>query len=122
MQNRRLERTGLAKPGKTRGSLGMGPGLAPQEAEGRVFGRFWNRTELFGWSKPGPLAGYPDPLLTLGTSDVSLLEGATNFLYIFNMSATMARQRGQVRLKQSDMHHALNMAKMCKAGFSRASV
>jgi len=32
---------------------------------GRVFGRFWNRTEPFIRSKPGPLAGYPDPLLTL---------------------------------------------------------
>ena len=31
----------------------------------RVFGRVWNRTEPNRWSKPGPLAGYPDPLLTL---------------------------------------------------------
>jgi len=32
---------------------------------GRVFGRVWNRTEPNRRSKPGPLAGYPDPLLTL---------------------------------------------------------
>jgi hypothetical protein len=31
----------------------------------RVFGRFWNRNEQNRKSKPSPLAGYPDPLLTL---------------------------------------------------------
>jgi len=65
MQNRRLDPTGLAKPGETRGLTGTGPGLARQESAGRVFGRFWNRTDPFLRSKPGPLAGYPDPLLTL---------------------------------------------------------
>jgi len=65
MQKRRLETTGLAKPGKTRGLTGMGPGLAHQEVAGRVFGQVWNRTERFFWSKPRLLAGYPDPLLTL---------------------------------------------------------
>jgi hypothetical protein len=43
----------------------MGTDLARQEAPCRVFGRFWNRTESFFRSKPGPLAGYPDPLLPL---------------------------------------------------------
>ena len=57
---------GLAKPGKTSGLTGTGQGLACQDAAGWVSGRFWNRTELFFRSKPGPLAGYPDPLLTLG--------------------------------------------------------
>jgi len=66
-QNRRLEPTGLAKPGETRGLTGTGPGLARQESAGRVFGQFWNWTDPFLWSKPGPLAGYPDPLLTLFT-------------------------------------------------------
>jgi hypothetical protein len=56
---------GLAKPGNTRRLTGTGTGLARQEAPGWVFGRFWNRTEPFFRSKPGPLAGYPDPLLTL---------------------------------------------------------
>ena len=64
-QNRRLEPTGLPKPGEARGLTGTGPGLAHQESVGRVFGRFWNRTDPFLRSKPGPLAGYPDPLLTL---------------------------------------------------------
>jgi len=64
-QNRRLEPTGQAKPGETRGLTGTGPGLARQESAGRVFVRFWNRTDPFLRSKPGPLAGYPDPLLTL---------------------------------------------------------
>jgi len=64
-QNRKLEPTGLAKPGETCGLTGTGPGLARQESAGRVFGRFWNRTDPFLRSKPGPLAGYPDPLLTL---------------------------------------------------------
>jgi len=67
-QNRRLKPTGLAKPGKTRGLTGTGPGLAHQDTAGRVFGRFWNRTESFFCSEPGPLAGYPDPLLTLPKS------------------------------------------------------
>jgi len=60
---------GLAEPGKTRGLTGMGPGLAHQEAAGRVLGLFWNQTTPFLPSKPGPLAGYPDPLLPLGTFD-----------------------------------------------------
>jgi len=64
-QNQRLQPTGLAKPGETRGLTGTGPGLARQESAGRVVGRFWNRTDPFLRSKPGPLAGYPDPLLTL---------------------------------------------------------
>ena len=64
-QNRRLDPTGLAKPGETRGLTGTGPGLARQESAGRGFGWFWNRTDPFLRSKPGPLAGYPDPLVTL---------------------------------------------------------
>jgi len=56
---------GLGKPGETCGLMGMGPGLARQESAGRVSGRVWNRTDPFLRSKPGPLAGYPDPLLTL---------------------------------------------------------
>jgi len=38
------------------------------------------------------------------------------------MSATGARQGGQVQLEQSDMRLALNMAKIAKEGFSRASM
>jgi hypothetical protein len=48
----------------------MGPGLARQDAAGRVFGRVWNRTELFQRSQPGLMAGYPDPLLTLPIMNV----------------------------------------------------
>jgi len=66
-QNRRLDPTGLAKPGETRGLMGTGPGLAHQESAGRGFGWVWNRTDQFLRSKPGPLAGHPDPLLTLPT-------------------------------------------------------
>jgi len=74
-QNRKLESTGLGKPCKTRRLIGMGSGLARQDAACRVFGRFWYRTEPFFRSEPGPLAGYPDPLLTpvwgvLKTGDV----------------------------------------------------
>jgi hypothetical protein len=64
-QNRTLEPTGLAKPGDTRMLTGMGLGSARQESAGRVFARFCNRTDPFLRFKPGPLAGYPDPLLTL---------------------------------------------------------
>jgi len=63
--SRRLKPTGVAEPSETRGSTGIGPGLAPQESEGRVFERVWNRTDLFLQFKPGPLAGYPHPLVTL---------------------------------------------------------
>jgi len=38
------------------------------------------------------------------------------------MSATMARQGGQVQLEQSDMRLALNMAKMAKDWFSRTAI
>jgi len=34
----------------------------------------------------------------------------------------MARQGGQVQLEQSDMHLALNMAKMAKGGFSHTTI
>jgi hypothetical protein len=67
MHNRILDTTGLGKPCKSRGLTRTGPGLARQESAGRVFGRVWNQTDLFLGSKPGPLGGYPDPLLTLAT-------------------------------------------------------
>jgi len=38
------------------------------------------------------------------------------------MSAAMARQGGQVNLEQSDMHLALNLAKIAKGGFSCAAI
>jgi hypothetical protein len=38
------------------------------------------------------------------------------------MSATMAKQGGQVQLEQSDMRLALNMANTSKEGFSRAAI
>jgi len=57
--------TGLAEHGETHGLPGMGPGLDRQEAVGCVFRRLWNRTEPFFRSKPRPLAGCPDPSLTL---------------------------------------------------------
>jgi len=73
MQNRRLDPTGLAKPGETRGLMGMRPNLERQEAAGGVSGRFWNQTEQFFQTKPGPLAGYPDPFLSLNTMWVTHL-------------------------------------------------
>jgi len=50
------------------------------------------------------------------------VDAATNVLQDFNISATMARQGGQVQLEQSDMGLALIMAKMAKAGFSCAAM
>ena len=38
------------------------------------------------------------------------------------MSATMARQGGQLQLEQSDMRVALNVAKMANGGFSLAAI
>jgi hypothetical protein len=64
-QNLRLEPTALAKLGKIRGLMGTGPGLARQESARQIFGQVWNRIDLFLRSKPGLLAGYLNPLLTL---------------------------------------------------------
>ena len=64
-QNQRLEPTGPAKAGKTHGLTGTGPGLAHQEAMGRVFGQVKNQTDTFLRSEPRPLACHPDPLLQL---------------------------------------------------------
>jgi len=63
--NRRLEPTGRVRPGETRRLRGTGPGLTCQESAGQVFGRVWNCIDLCFGSKPGLLAGYPDPLLIL---------------------------------------------------------
>jgi hypothetical protein len=38
------------------------------------------------------------------------------------MSATMARQGGQVQLEKSDVGLALNMAKIAKGGFSHNTI
>jgi hypothetical protein len=45
----------------------MGLGLAHESPAGRDFGLFWNQTEQFFLTKPGPLAGYLGLLLTLYT-------------------------------------------------------
>ena len=47
-QNWRLEPTGLAKPGTTRWSTGMGPGLAREESAGRVVWELLTQTGAFG--------------------------------------------------------------------------
>jgi len=65
IQSQRLEPTGSTKPGETRGLRDMVPALDCREAAGRCFGRFWIRTKPFFTPTPGPLAGYPEPLLTL---------------------------------------------------------
>jgi len=53
---------GLATRGKTGGLTGMGPGMARQDAAGQVFGRVWNRTELFKWSEYQTAGGLPVPI------------------------------------------------------------
>jgi len=65
MRNWRLHQIGLAEPGETPRFVGMGPGLECHDVAGRDFGRVWNWTDLFFQTQPGPLADYPDPLLTL---------------------------------------------------------
>jgi len=56
---------GLAKPGKPSELTGTSPGLASRESAGWVLGQVWNRTNQFLQFKPGPLAGYLDPLPAL---------------------------------------------------------
>jgi len=65
MRNRRLELPGQDKRGNPCELICTGPGLDPQEDVGQVFGQIWNQTDPFLWLKPGPLAGYPDPLSIL---------------------------------------------------------
>ena len=48
---------------------------------------------------------------------MTLLDAVTNLLYVCNMSARKARRGDQVHLELSDMHLALNMAKMSQGGF-----
>jgi len=55
-QTRRLEPTGLAKPGETHGLTGTGPGFARQDAAGQVFGQIRNWTKQFLGSEPRPIA------------------------------------------------------------------
>jgi len=64
---------GLAKPGKTRGLMGMDPGLTHHDAVGKVLGRFWNQTEPFLLSEHSALAGYPDQFLKLLSSGWSVI-------------------------------------------------
>jgi len=92
-QNQRSEPTGLAEPSKTHKLTGTGPGLAHQDPAGRVFGRFWNRTKLFFRSKPGPLVGYPDPLLTLKIPENSgNLDPVSKFVQVGKAPAAIALQ------------------------------
>jgi len=58
----------LAILGETRRLSSTGPVLDRCDAAGRVFGRFWNQTELFFRSKPRPLACYLDSGLILAPS------------------------------------------------------
>jgi hypothetical protein len=44
---RGLDPTGLGKPGKTPWLTGPGPGLARQDAAGRLFEWVWNQNEPF---------------------------------------------------------------------------
>jgi hypothetical protein len=67
MQNRRLETPDLARPCETRWLTGTGAGLARQQSAGWGFGQIWIQTDPFLRCKPGPPAGYPNPLLTLGS-------------------------------------------------------
>jgi len=64
-QNQSSEPIGLAKTSETHRLIGMGQGVARQEAAGRVSGRVWNQSHPFLRSEPGPLAGYLYPWLTL---------------------------------------------------------
>jgi hypothetical protein len=57
-----------------------------------------------------------------GHCRISLVDAATDFSQVFDMSATMARQGGWVQLEQSDMCIALNMANMAKGGVVRAAI
>jgi len=64
----------------------MGQGVDRQEAAGQVIGQFCNRTEPFFRSKPGPLMGDSDLLLTL----VVMYDGSsTKLKYCHSLGDTM---------------------------------
>ena len=63
-ESRRSKLMGLVKPGQICRLTAKGTGLARQDTACRVFGPVWNQPEPFFQSNPGPLSGYPDPLLT----------------------------------------------------------
>jgi hypothetical protein len=65
MEIRRLDASGLPKPGETGRLTDTGPGWTRQESPALDFGRVWNSTNQCLRTKPVPLARYPDPLLTL---------------------------------------------------------
>jgi len=52
----------------------------------QFFGHVWNRTELCFQSKPGPLAGYPDPLLVLPRCEY--VGFRANLVWELNISGT----------------------------------
>jgi len=64
-QNRISEQMGLANHGETHGLTRTGPALAHQGSATLVFGLVRYQTDRFLQSKPGPLAGYLDPLLSV---------------------------------------------------------
>jgi len=72
-RNRKMERRSGYNPTK-KCRVYVQSGEQPRQDQAwRVFGRVRNRTELVCTSKPGPLPGYPDPLLTLDCrSDLKL--------------------------------------------------
>jgi len=93
-QNERLDGMGLATPAETRGLMGNGPCLDPPESVVRVFGRVWNQTDPCLRSKPGPLAGQPDPLLTLVISSSYLwnfVRAADDVSHAENLQSTGCR-------------------------------
>jgi len=64
---------GLTNPGETRRLMGTGPAVARQESACQDFGRLWNPTDPYLPFKPGHLADYQDPLLTLhGVETISV--------------------------------------------------
>jgi len=59
----------------------MGTGLACQDAVCRVFRQFGNQTKLFIRSKPRPLVGNPDQLLTLDLAISVSIWATTSFSF-----------------------------------------
>jgi len=70
MLHLKLELADLTKPAESHWLMGTGPYLARLKSAGRVFEQVWNRKDLFLPSNRGPLAGHPDPLLTLPSSPI----------------------------------------------------
>jgi len=116
LQNRRLYPMGLAKPGESCRLPVDWPRLDRHDATGLVFGRFWNWTKLCIQSKPRPLAGYLDPLLTQIT-DCSIVFRSACMQIVSHQASNSI-----MRMKNSILNHVCSFKVIPEISLARCLV